>query len=60
MSPSEVEAYILVMKKHGIQNLQVEGNGVKLVVSGVYENIQPLKDDIDEGSTRRALDELED
>ena len=60
MSPSDVEAYIIVMKKHGIQNLQVEFDGTKLVVSGVYLDAQPLDPELDKDSTRRALDELED
>lgn len=41
MTPAEVEEYMLLMKKYGVQNLQIKGEGRELTLCGIYEDIQP-------------------
>lgn len=57
MSPGLVKQYLEVMKEYGVQNLQVEDAGYKLIISGRYDNIQPITDD-EELSREEAIDKL--
>lgn len=56
MTPDELDAYLIVMSKHGVQNMHIEFDGKKLVVSGIYKDAQPIKMPDDD---RSAIDELD-
>ena len=58
MNPELAERYMSLMKKYGVQNLQIEDNGVKLILCGIYEELPtPQLPDI---SREDAMDKLKD
>lgn len=55
LTPELVEQYIVVMKRHNVQNMQLETPEGKLIVSGIYNDAtSPVVGDDDED----ALDRL--
>lgn len=57
MNPGLVEEYFKLMNQYGVQNLQIEDGTTKLIISGVYKETVPLKEE-DELSREEALDNL--
>lgn len=57
MSPGRVKEYLELMHDYGVQNLQIEEGNVKLIISGIYKDIQPLTEE-DDISREEALDKL--